>query len=69
MHFQVRQHQGLTEDEALKRTYGWTLEKTDEEIVARSPHNDFDTEAQARSNIAKAKRSMKAAARCKVKSP
>lgn len=66
MHFQITEypHVGVLDG---KSSFMWSLEKADGP-VAVSP-SEFDTEKEARSQIAAAKKSMRAAGRCKVLSP
>lgn len=45
--------------------WSWALVKADDEVICRSP-GTFDSEREARSHIAQAKKSMKGAMRCKV---
>lgn len=45
--------------------WSWKLIKADGEVIAVGPRS-YDTEAEARSHIAQAKKSMKGAMRCKV---
>lgn len=69
MHFQINRHMGLTAAPPHeKELFSWTLMKTDGECVAMAA-KVFDSEREARSDIAAAKKSMRAAGRCKVFSP
>jgi uncharacterized protein YegP (UPF0339 family) len=49
--------------------WSWELKSTAGEVIARSPVGMFTSEAEARSHVASAKKSMKGAWRCKVVSP
>lgn len=66
MHIQIVEH---PRSGALAPSiFTWDLVKADGEIVVRGPRSFLD-EAEARSQIAAAKKSMKGAGRCRVLSP
>jgi hypothetical protein len=68
MHFQIRETRAAVPWKGTIVTkYNWTLEKK-EGVVCKSA-TFFDSEKEARSDIAAAKRSMRAAGRCRVQSP
>jgi hypothetical protein len=63
MHFQI--HEGV----APASGYNWELVNARDEVICRGPEDGFDTEREARSQIAQAKRTMAGAGRYKVRSP
>lgn len=58
----------LLRQDGTKDAWTWTLDRADGSTICQGP-GDFDSEADARSQIAQAKKSMKGAMRTKVVSP
>jgi hypothetical protein len=67
MHFQIRRHRRLTIIGGESTFYTWELQKADGPVCQSAVV--FDSVKDARSNIAKAKTSMRGSGRCKVVDP
>lgn len=64
MVFNIHRQLRVPNDRTLDK-FSWTLDRADGSVVCAGGR-EFDSEKEARSDIAQAKKSMKGATRCKV---
>lgn len=68
MTFQITKRDWYDNGAPTVPRYSWKLVKADGDVICESRHS-FASEAECRSHIASAKKSMAGAGRCKVVSP